>query len=69
MEQAPRPFVWTMTADEILDTLATYCRRSNYASGSVSRWYASTMCWAPDGNVRPDREGWDLGYDGRCTVY
>jgi len=23
----PRPFVWTKTADEILDTLAAYCRR------------------------------------------
>ncbi|MGW7056840.1 transposase, partial [Streptomyces sp. NPDC054888] len=23
----PRPFVWTKTADEILDRVATYCRR------------------------------------------
>jgi hypothetical protein len=23
----PKPFVWTKTADEILDTLAAYCRR------------------------------------------
>ncbi|MEU0179570.1 hypothetical protein ABZ178_40560, partial [Streptomyces massasporeus] len=23
----PRPFVWTKTADEILDKVATYCRR------------------------------------------
>jgi transposase len=28
----PRPFVWTKTADEILGTLAAYCRRIN-ASG------------------------------------
>jgi transposase len=25
----PRPFVWTKTADEILDTLAAYCQRIN----------------------------------------
>jgi transposase len=25
----PRPFVWTKTADEILDSLAAYCRRIN----------------------------------------
>jgi hypothetical protein len=24
-----RPFVWTKTADEILDTIASYCRRIN----------------------------------------
>jgi transposase len=27
--QDPRPFVWTKTADEILDTMATYCQRIN----------------------------------------
>jgi transposase len=27
--QQPRPFVWTKTADEILDTIATYCHRIN----------------------------------------
>jgi transposase len=26
---APRPFVWTRTADEILDTIAAYCQRIN----------------------------------------
>jgi hypothetical protein len=25
----PRPFVWHKTADEILDTIATYCQRIN----------------------------------------
>jgi hypothetical protein len=25
----PRPFVWTKTADQILDTLAHYCQRIN----------------------------------------
>ena len=30
--QDPRPFVWTKTADEILDTIAHYCQRIN-ASG------------------------------------
>jgi len=25
----PKPFVWTKTADEILDTLAAYCQRIN----------------------------------------
>jgi transposase len=25
----PRPFVWTRTADEVLDTIATYCQRIN----------------------------------------
>jgi transposase len=27
--QHPRPFVWTKTADEILDTIAAYCQRIN----------------------------------------
>ena len=27
--QNPRPFVWSKTADEILDTIATYCQRIN----------------------------------------
>jgi hypothetical protein len=27
--QDPRPFVWTRTADEILDTIAAYCQRIN----------------------------------------
>jgi transposase len=27
--KAPRPFVWTKTADQILETLAAYCRRIN----------------------------------------
>jgi hypothetical protein len=25
----PRPFVWTKTADQILDTIANYCQRIN----------------------------------------
>lgn len=25
----PKPFVWTKTADDILDTLAAYCGRIN----------------------------------------
>ena len=25
----PRPFVWTKTADQILDTIAHYCHRIN----------------------------------------
>ena len=25
----PRPFVWTKTADEILDSIARYCNRIN----------------------------------------
>lgn len=25
----PRPYVWTKTADEILETLAAYCQRIN----------------------------------------
>jgi hypothetical protein len=28
----PRPFIWTKTADQILDTIASHCRRIN-ASG------------------------------------
>ena len=27
--QNPRPFVWTKTADEILDSIARYCERIN----------------------------------------
>lgn len=26
---SPRPFVWTKTADEILDSIARYCNRIN----------------------------------------
>jgi hypothetical protein len=26
---APKPFVWTKTADEILDTLSSYLQRTN----------------------------------------
>jgi len=26
---APKPFVWTKSADEILETLAAYCQRSS----------------------------------------
>jgi transposase len=29
--QDPRPFVWTKTADEILDTIAHYCQRINHS--------------------------------------
>jgi hypothetical protein len=33
--QHPRPFVWTRTTDEILDTIAAYCQRiSNSVPGS-----------------------------------
>jgi hypothetical protein len=28
-DQELRPFVWTKTADEILDTIAAYCQRIN----------------------------------------
>jgi hypothetical protein len=28
----PKPFVWTKTADQILDNLANYCTRINEAS-------------------------------------
>ena len=27
--QDPRPFVWTKTADQILDTIASYCQHTN----------------------------------------
>src|SRR6202011_5774564 len=38
----PKPFVWTKTADEILDTLAAYCRRISdsgheFGQGTVGR--------------------------------
>jgi transposase len=40
--QDPRPFVWTKTADEILDTIAHYCQRINhsghYDRGADSHW-------------------------------
>ena len=29
----PEPFVWTKTADEILDTLAAYCQRIDTGPG------------------------------------
>jgi hypothetical protein len=28
-DQDPRPFVWTKTADEILDSLSSYLQRTN----------------------------------------
>ncbi|MGH3487223.1 MAG: IS630 family transposase, partial [Actinopolymorphaceae bacterium] len=27
----PRPYVWTKTADEILDSIATFCKRTSGA--------------------------------------
>lgn len=27
--KGPKPFIWTRTADEILETLAAYCQRIN----------------------------------------
>ena len=29
----PRPFIWTRTADEILETLAAYCQRISSPAG------------------------------------
>jgi hypothetical protein len=29
MERPPRPFVWTKTADEILQSISRYCQRIN----------------------------------------
>jgi hypothetical protein len=29
VEQDPRPFTWTKSADEILETIAEYCQRIN----------------------------------------
>jgi hypothetical protein len=29
MERRPKPFLWTRTADDILETLAAYCGRIN----------------------------------------
>ena len=34
--QNPRPFLWTKTADEILDTIATYCQRINDSEHSIA---------------------------------
>src|SRR5215210_2043870 len=34
----PRPFVWTKTADEILDSIARYCNRINESRHSSSRY-------------------------------
>jgi len=29
LERRPRPFVWHKTGDDILDSIAAYCRRIN----------------------------------------
>src|SRR5262249_21915177 len=41
---APNPFVWTKTADEILDSVARFCRRT---SGSGHYRTASSSCRRP----------------------
>jgi hypothetical protein len=37
--EVPKPFVWTKTADQILDSIARYARRTlaSHAAGLVSR--------------------------------
>jgi hypothetical protein len=34
----PKPFVWTKTADEILDNLAGYCTRINQLTNNSGHW-------------------------------
>ena len=29
LDQDPKPYVWTKTADQILESIATYCTRIN----------------------------------------
>jgi heme-degrading monooxygenase HmoA len=44
-----RPFVWTKTADEILDTIASYCRRINDSRpcGVFSKLGFTARCRSP----------------------
>jgi hypothetical protein len=44
--QHPRPFVWTKTADQILDTIATYCQRisnSGHELMPATSWNAQSV--------------------------
>lgn len=37
MDADPKPFIWTNTADEILETLAAYCQRKGPAEAGAQR--------------------------------
>ena len=55
----PKPFVWTKTADEILETLAAYCQRiidSGHSSGCTGLPRKSCPGW-PDETRRHSRRG------------
>jgi hypothetical protein len=46
MEEEPEAFVWIKTADEILATLATYCRRiQDSAHQTVSPRRLASSCY------------------------
>ena len=52
----PKPFVWTKTADQILDTLAAYCTRINdsrHSAGSAAGESADGAC--PVGSITFER--------------
>jgi len=52
--QDPRPFVWTKTADEILDTIAAYCQRINNSGHySVFLGWRAGVIVARHGTRRP----------------
>jgi hypothetical protein len=38
LEREPRPFIWTKTADEILDALSRYCQRISGEGHQTQEW-------------------------------
>ena len=51
----PKPFVWTKTADEILETLAAYCERINDSGHWVPWWWRGCSIWMEHNSLRRSR--------------
>jgi hypothetical protein len=44
----PKPFVWTKSADDILETVAEYCRRCRFSRDlAISRRFGPPMAYGP----------------------
>jgi hypothetical protein len=53
----PRPFVWSKTADEILDTIAAYCQRINDSGHSPPADIGAQANAEQDSNARGQSQG------------
>jgi len=51
--QHPKPFVWTKSADQILESVARFCKRTLDSGHSRRRFVSSTLCPA----MRDQRSG------------